>query len=330
MLKKQEEYIKKGSESFSRRVDQAITNLGRMKEIGVLSALLVVCLLLAFASPYFLTSRNLFNIVRQVSVVGVMTLGCTILMAGGEIDLSVGQLLSFSAAFMALLISYGVPPVIGMIGALALGVFVGLINGLIVTKLKVNSFITTLGMLSVCRGFALLITGGLPLSIPPSLAFLYRGYIGPVPIPAILLISLAIVAHVFLSRTVSGRNIYAVGSNARAARLSGISVEGIKRLAFMIQGVAAAIGAIILSGNLSMADPVMGTGLELDVIAAAVIGGASLAGGAGTILGSLLGATLMGVLRNGFVLLGISTFWQVVTIGVVIILAVALDQFRKQ
>jgi ribose transport system permease protein len=151
-----------------------------------------------------------------------------------------------------------------------------------------------------------------------------------VPIPGILLLCFAVVSHVFLSRTVVGRQIYAVGSNPRAARLSGIGVERIKRLAFVAQGLCAAIGGIMLSGNLSMADPVMGEGFELDVIAAAVIGGASLSGGAGTILGSILGAGLMGVLRNGFVLLGVSTFWQVVTIGVVIILAVAIDQLRRR
>jgi ribose transport system permease protein len=187
-----------------------------------------------------------------------------------------------------------VPPWPSLIGALAVGAIMGVVNGLIVTKVRVNSLITTLGTLSVARGFALLLTGGLPLSMPETLAFLGRGYIGQVPIPGILLLFFAVVAHIFLSRTVMGRQIYAVGSNARAARLSGISVEGIKRLAFIVQGLCAAVGGIIMSGNLSMADP------------------------------------LMGVLRNGFVLLGVSTFWQVVTIGVVIILAVAIDQLRRR
>lgn len=312
------------------RTQRAVSSVLGMTEIGVLSALLFVCILLAIASPYFLEPRNLFNIVRQVSVVGIMTLGCTVLMAAGEVDLSVGQVLNFSAASMAILITFGVPPLVAPIGALAVGLVAGLVNGLIVTRLKVNSFIATLGMLSVARGFALLITGGLPLSIPPTIAFLYRGYVGPIPVPGLLLLGFAVIGHIFLSRSVVGRNIYAVGSNSRAARLSGVNVEGIKRFAFIIQGLAVAVAAIVLSGNLSMADPVMGTGMELDVIAAAVIGGASLAGGAGTILGSVLGACLMGVLRNGFVLLGISTFWQVVTIGLVIILAVALDQIRRR
>jgi ribose transport system permease protein len=310
-----------------------VTRLGgllQMKEIGVLSAFVVVCLLLGLLSPYFFTTRNIFNVVRQISVVGVMTVGCTILMASGEVDLSVGQVLGLSAAAMATLMRHGVPPWPSLLGALAIGAVMGVVNGLIVTKLRVNSLITTLGTLSVARGFALLLTGGLPLSMPETLAFLGRGYIGPVPIPGILLLCFAVVAHVFLSRTVVGRQIYAVGSNPRAARLSGIGVERIKRLAFVAQGLCAAIGGIMLSGNLSMADPVMGEGFELDVIAAAVIGGASLSGGAGTILGSILGAGLMGVLRNGFVLLGVSTFWQVVTIGVVIILAVAIDQLRRR
>jgi ribose transport system permease protein len=307
-----------------------LRGLLQMKEIGVLSAFVGVCFLLGLLSPYFFTTRNLFNVVRQISVVGVMTIGCTILMAAGEVDLSVGQVLGLSAAAMATLMRHGVPPWPSLVGALAIGAAMGVVNGLIVTKLRVNSLITTLGTLSVARGFALLLTGGLPLSMPETLTFLGRGYIGQVPIPGILLLFFAVVAHLFLSRTVMGRQIYAVGSNPRAARLSGISVEGIKRLAFVAQGLCAAVGGIIMSGNLSMADPVMGQGMELDVIAAAVIGGASLSGGAGTVLGSILGAGLMGVLRNGFVLLGVSTFWQVVTIGVVIILAVAIDQLRRR
>jgi len=250
----------------------------------------------------------------------------------------VGSVLAVGAVLTARLMTYdGLNPWLAVAVGLAAGGALGLVNGVLVTKARIVPFIATLGTLSIARGLAfLLATGGagsVASNVPmrdPGVAFLGAGYIGPVPVPVILMLLFVGVAAVLLSRTVLGRQIYAVGSNARAARLSGISVERVQLVTYVVAGVLSAIAGVVTTGLLSTASTNLGQGVELDVIAAAVIGGTSLSGGEGTVIGTLIGAAIMAVVRNAFVLLGLPLYLQVMIIGVVILLAVGLDRRRRR
>ncbi len=295
------------------------------KEFSVLVALVLLCAVISILSPYFLTVKNVFNVLRQFSIIGILAVGEALIIITGGIDLSVGSLVGLSGIMTGVFVNAGIPPVILCLLVLGCGCAFGSINGLLVTRIGINPFIATLGMLSIARGSALLITGGLPISVENPINFLGDGHVGPVPFPVILMFIVAIIGQVFATRTLPGRNVFAVGNNERAAKLSGIRVERAKLMVFMIMGGLCALSGIVLTGTLSSAAPTAGAGYELDVIAAVVMGGASLSGGVGSIVGVIFGAALMGVLRNGFVLMGVSAYWQVVSIGVVIIAAVSLD-----
>ena len=309
-----------------------------VREAGVLVALVVLCAALSFASPYFFTLRNVFNVLQGMSTIGIMAVGTTIVLIAGGLDLSVGSVLAVGAVLTARLMTYdGLNPWLAVAVGLAAGGALGLVNGVLVTKARIVPFIATLGTLSIARGLAfLLATGGagsVASNVPmrnPGVAFLGAGYIGPVPVPVILMLLFVGVAAVLLSRTVLGRQIYAVGSNARAARLSGISVERVQLVTYVVAGVLSAIAGVVTTGLLSTASTNLGQGVELDVIAAAVIGGTSLSGGEGTVIGTLIGAAIMAVVRNAFVLLGLPLHLQVMIIGVVILLAVGLDRRRRR
>jgi len=302
----------------------------RTKEFSVFIALTALCVAISIMSPYFLRMNNLFNVLRQFSIIGILAVGQALIIITGGIDLSVGSIVGLMGVITALYSNAGLHPALVFIASLATGTMVGGINGLLITGLGINPFIVTLGMMSIARGAALLITGGLPFSNETAITWLGGGYVGPVPVPVIVMFLVAITGQIFASRTLPGRNVYAVGDNERAARLSGIRVERVKAMVFMIMGALCALSGIILSGTLNSAEPTAGSGYELDVIAAVVIGGASLSGGEGSIVGVIIGAALMGVLRNGFVLLGISAYWQIVSIGLVIIAAVALDGIKSK
>ncbi|WP_406676828.1 ABC transporter permease [Moorella sp. ACPs] len=304
--------------------------ISSFQEVGILIALVVLCIALSIASPFFLQKDNILNVLRQISVVGILAVGEAFIIISGAIDLSVGSLLGLGGVMTAYFTMIGVNPFLAAVLGLAVGGLGGFINGILVTKAKINSFIVTLGMLSVARGITLLITGGMPISFESPIAFLGNGYIRSVPVSVIVMFLIIGLGHIFATKTIMGRNIFAIGNNEKAAELSGIAVEKLRLIVFTLMGILAALSGIILAGNLLSADPTSGTGYELDVIAAVVIGGASLAGGQGSIFGVLIGAALMGVLRNGFVLLGISAYWQIVTIGIVIVAAVGLDQLRKK
>jgi ribose transport system permease protein len=227
-------------------------------------------------------------------------------------------------------------PLLAVACGLSFGLLLGTISGLIITRFKINPFITTLGMLSVGRGLTYLLATGVKGSVASnipmqneSIIFLGSGYLGPVPFSVVLLFVLVILATIFLNRTIPGRYIYAVGSNERSARLSGVPVNKIKVFVYAISGFFCALAGIILTGRLSTAATNIGVGNELDVIAAVVIGGASLQGGEGTVIGAIIGATIMAIVRNAFVLLNIPNHFQTITIGIVIVLAVGLDQLLK-
>jgi ribose transport system permease protein len=308
----------------------SLKRLASKTEVSVLIAFLILCLFLSIASPYFLTTKNIFNVLRQFSLIGILAVGEALIIITAGIDLSVGGVIGLTACSAAMLTNLGLNPVLVLILTLILGGFVGSINGFFVTKVKINPFIVTMGMASVLRGTTLLITDGLPINFESGLTFLGSGYLGPVPVPVIIMFLVVILGFIFANNSLTGRNIYAVGNNEKAATLSGIRVNNVKLLVYIITGALAALSGIILAGNLNNADPSFGQGYEMDIIAAVVIGGVSLAGGEGSIFGVIIGAAMMGVLRNGFVLLGISAYWQIVTIGIVIIAAVSIDRLRQK
>jgi ribose transport system permease protein len=320
-----------GSRSSFRRLLQT-------REFGVFLALVALLILMRFLTPYFWKADNIFNVLRGMSTIGIMAIGQTMIIITGGIDLSVGSVLAASAMLTArLMYETGVPPWIAVFIGIGFGTLLGAINGLIITRVKVNPFITTLGMLSIARGLAYLLASGLQGTVASnipmrdeSVNFLGNGYIGPVPVPVIEMFVLVIVFSLFLRSTVLGRQIYAVGSNEQAARLSGVPVNLVKLFVYTITGSLAALAGIMTAGLLETSATNSGTGSELDVIAAVVIGGASLAGGEGTIIGSIIGAAIMAVLRNAFVLLQFPIYMQTISIGLVIILAVAIDQVRRR
>lgn len=315
----------------------AVRELLAAREVGVLVALVVLCVVVSLASPYFFTLRNIFNVLQGMSMIGIMAIGMTMVLVSGGLDLSVGSILAVGAVLSARLMTYhGLNPWLAVLCGLAAGLAFGAVNGLVITRGRIVPFITTLGTLSIGRGLAFLLAtsgeGTVASNVPmrdPGVGFLGAGYVGPVPMPVILMLVLVVLAALFLSRTVLGRQIYAVGSNARAARLSGIDVDRVQLFTYVVIGGLSALAGILSTGLLSTASTNLGQGIELDVIAAAVIGGTSLQGGEGSVVGTLLGAAIMAVVRNAFVLLGLPLHFQTMIIGAVILLAVGLDRRRK-
>jgi ribose transport system permease protein len=325
----------------NRRIAEGLRKLLATREMGVLIALLLMCVFLSLASPAFLSVRNLLNIGRQVSLLGIMATGMLFVLVSREIDLSVGSTYALAAIVTGLMIVAQWPLWLALPIGLGIGLGIGAVNGTLSTYGQLPSFITTLGMMSVVRGFALLITDGKPVTVNESFGadpaaleifyFLGQGRIFDlIPMQLIFFIAVIVVGWILLARTVFGFRVYAVGGSDRAARVSGIKVFNTKIAAFLIMGFLAALAGILSLSFLPSAQAGRtGVGLELDVIAAPIVGGASLAGGEGTILGVILGVLIIGVLRNGLVLMGISPFWQEVAIGAVIILAVGVDKWTR-
>ena len=297
---------------------------------GALVGLVVLCLALFIATPDFLTGQNLLNIGIQVSTVAVLAFGMTFVIVAGGIDLSVGSVAALSAMSSGwMFASAGLPGWLALVGGLVVGALAGVINGLANAYGKLPSFIATLAMLSVARGLTLVISDGRPIKTAPEVSFL-GGNLGPVPMPIVILVISALAASFLLNRTVIGRSMYAVGGNAEAARLSGLPVKRILVTVFALAGLFAALAGLLLAGRLDSAQPQAAAGYELDAIAAVVIGGASLSGGLGRISGTLVGALVLVVIRNGLNLLNVTSFWQQVVIGLVIALAVGIDVLRRK
>lgn len=309
------------------------------RETGVFIALVVMCVFLAFATPTFLTVRNLLNVGRQVSLLGIMAVGMTFVLISKEVDLSVGSVYALVGLGVGILLLHQYNLWLAILLGLLLGAAIGFVSGWLSTYGQLPSFITTLGMLSAVRGIALLITDGQPVTINESFGvspqvieqfyFLGQGQLfGVIPMQLVFFVIVLLIGAILLSRTVFGFQVYAVGGNEKAARVSGIRTRWVKIMAFMLMGVLAGLSGILSLAFLPSGQAGRtGLGLELDVIAATIIGGASLAGGEGTMLGTLIGVFIIGVLRNGLVLLGISPFWQTTIIGFVIILAVGIDKW---
>ncbi|HTD47263.1 MAG TPA: ABC transporter permease [bacterium] len=303
-------------------------------ETAIYAALLLVCAGVSLVAPRFLQLDNLFEVARNFSFIAAVGVGeaIVILTGGGGIDLSVGSLMGLGGVVTTKLLGLGVAVPSAIAAGVAAGWVCGATNGLLVTKARLTPLIPTLGMLSVAHGLSLVITQGYPLTDlgahAQAFVSLGAGYVGPVPNPVVFMVLTVLGGWLLLTRTPFGYDVYAVGGNAEASRLSGINVDRTRLAAYMISGAFAALAGILLAARLSVGDATTGQGQELSVIAAAVIGGVSLLGGQGSVLGLFAGAALIGVLLNAMVLMGVPAFWQEVVIGGTIIVAVLLDRLR--
>lgn len=304
--------------------------------------LLLLIAVFTLLEPRFLHPLNIFNVLRQVSIAGLIATGMTFVILTAGIDLSVGSLMALAGLVGAYVYKGGLadrftvgaaadagnPLILAVTAAFAVGIAGGLIQGLAITRLKVPPFVVTLGGLTAFRGAALLISGGGPISgFSPEYAWWGQGRIGMVPVPVIIFLLTAVLAHLVLRFTRFGKHVYATGGNTRAAALNGVPVNRVVVLCYVISGFSCGLAAFLLSARLNSAEAVAGLGLELTVIASVVIGGTSLFGGIGGVFGTVIGASLIGVLTNGLVLLNVSSFVQQIVIGVILVAAVALDQY---
>lgn len=294
---------------------------------GILIAFILICIALAIANPKFLTLPNLRIILTQVSINALLAFGVTFVIITGGIDLSLGSVLAVAGVVAALFASPdSYPVIVPVILGLATGAAFGLFNGAIITKSKVPPFIVTLGTMTIARGIALILSNGRPVSnLSDSFNFIGGGQVLGIPFPIIILIIAYIICSLILNRTVWGRYMYAIGGNELAARASGINVEKIKMLVYVLSGILTATGGILLTSRITTGQPNSGLGFELDAIAAAIIGGTSTAGGKGTMTGTLLGALIIGVISNGLDLLNVTSYYQQLAMGIIIIAAVVLD-----
>jgi len=301
-----------------------------MRTWGLAIALLLIGTALSFAHPGFLTSANLLNVARQISINGILAVGVTLVLLTGGVDLSLGSVVALAGVVAASLAHPGDYPVlVPIVAGVLTGALCGGANGLMVTRGRIPSFIATLGMMTAARGLALVVSNGRPISnLSPAFTRL-GGDLGPLPIPVIILAVIALATSVLLGRFRLGRHLYAVGGNTEAARASGIRVSVIGMFAYTFCGAMAGLAGIVLAARITTGQPNAGTGYELDAIAAVVIGGTSLSGGVGRISGTILGVLLVGVINNGLDLMNVSSYYQAIVKGAIIISAVWLDRNRK-
>jgi ribose transport system permease protein len=295
------------------------------------ASVVVLFVILSILSPYFLTLQNLSSVCRQTAVITIIGLGMTLVMISGGIDISVGSVMAFAGICGTMLLQAGWPLGAAVAGAVVGGAAWGLVNAFIITVLKVSPFIATLGTMGAARGVTLVITNGMPVvNLPASFGRLGDGNILRVPVPLVILVVLALLTGFILKYTRMGRYSYVIGSNAEAARYAGVPVRRYLVAIYVFCGALTGLAGMIEASRLVTGQPTAGIGYELAVIAAVVIGGASLSGGEGTVAGTIAGAFLMGLISNGSNLLGVSPFWQQVLIGTIIVLAVAVDELRKR
>jgi ribose transport system permease protein len=310
----------------------SIARMGRFREGGIFVALIVICAMLTIATPKFLTSYNIGIVIRQVSFVAIVAMGQTMVLLTGGIDLAVGSIAGLCGIMGAIVMAKApVDPYIACLLAMGLGLLIGAISGFFIAYVKMNAFIVTLGMGEICAGTNLVITRGYPvLGIPAQFNFLGQGMIGPIPIPVVIMLLLMLLFTYLLTSTPYGRNIYAIGGNQNAARLVGIQVARVQMSVYAMSGLLAAFAGMIFVSRVNAGQPTVGPSWLMPSITAAIISGTTLSGGEGTIIGAIIGAVFMGVLSNGIVLMDISSYWERVIIGSVVIIAVLLDVLRKR
>ncbi len=312
-----------------------IRNLLRvaLKKYGILIIFVVFSAVLSVITPNFLTFGNIFNILRQASIVGVIAIGTTYVIIGGGFDISVGSLLALAGA-----ISYGLQNHVhwslAVIVTLLLGAFVGMVNGFLAVKINIPSIIATLAMMTILRGLVYLYTGGypftLPEGVPAGFSFIGQGYVGSVPFPVIIFLSMIAFWQFILVKTKFGRYTAAIGGNKEAARLSGVKVDFYHILTFVVGGLMAAMSGIIYASRLMSVTPLAGQGYELDAIASTVIGGTSVSGGEGSVVKTLIGVLLLSIISNIFNLMGVNVYVQYLIKGVIILFAVGFDSYTKK
>ena len=318
-------------DSKSRMAGRMILRLLRRKEAGIFLALVAIVVLITIFTPTFATQKNLYLVSRQIAYTAIIALGVFFVILTSGIDLSVGSVVGLSGVMCGLALATGMHPLLAVAVGLLTGAAAGAVNGAIVSYIGVTPFIVTLGMLGMARGMVYALTKGDSIrDIPESFIAVGIGDVLHIPVPVIVLLVMAGVSFLVLKYTVFGRRVFAVGGNEEATELSGINVKLVKFSTYIISGVYASITGILYVARFRSAQASAGMGEELDAIAAAVIGGTSLMGGEGSVLGVLIGAMIMGVVRNGLVLLKVSTYWQQLIIGAIIVLAAILDVIRRK
>lgn len=303
-----------------------------LRQYGIFVVFIIICLILSFISPQFLTVSNWTIIITQVSINALLAFGVTFVIITGGIDLSLGSMVAVTGVMAAMLAHPDTFPVaLPIFAGLLTGLLMGVFNGFIITKSKIAPFIVTLGTMTIGRGLALILSKGRPVSnLSDSFNFIGGGDIFGIPFPIIVLIIIFIICTIILKKTILGRYIYAVGGNEQAARASGINVNQVKMAVYSISGILAGLAGILLTSRITTGQPNAGAGFELDAIAAAVIGGTSTSGGTGTITGTLIGVLLIGVINNGLDLLNVTSYYQQVVMGIIIIGAVVLDSWNQK
>lgn len=303
-----------------------------IQHYGIIIAFVLLCVILTFASEYFLTTKNILNVLRQTSINGILAMGMTLVVLTKGIDLSVGSVLAL-AGIVAASLATGADPApayVAVLAGLAVGLACGLANGLIVGRLAVPPFVATLGMLSVARGLTYIYSDGMPVSnLSPSFLALGQERILGIPVPVYVFAIVFVCLWILLNKTTYGRYIYAVGGNEKSARTAGINTRRIIISVYVLAGMLAGLSGLVLTARTTAGLPQAGVAYELDAIAAVVIGGTSLNGGIGTVRGTLFGALIIGVINNGLDLMGVSSFYQQVVKGCIIVCAVMLDPARR-
>ena len=303
-----------------------------MSELTTVIALIILMAVITIINSNFLTANNLLNLLLQVTSNALIAFGMTFVILTGGIDLSVGSILALSSALTAGLLGSGMPVTLAILISLILGCILGMMNGLLISYGKLAPFIVTLATMTIFRGATLVYTNANPITKGLSDTFLFQflgqGYIVGIPFPVIIMFIVFIVLYVLLHKTAFGKSVYAIGGNEKAAYISGVKLNKVKIIIYSISGIMASISGLIITSRLSSAQPTAGASYEMDAIAAVVLGGTSLSGGKGRILGTLIGALIIGVLNNGLNIIGVSAFWQQVVKGVVILIAVLIDRFK--
>ena len=306
--------------------------LKRMKnEITMLIVLAVLFAFFSISTEKFLTGTNLINVVRQIAMIGVTAIGMTYVILTAGMDLSAGSVLSLSGIITGIaMVQWKLDPAIAILSGLLIGVFIGLVNGLVITYAKIPPFVTTLATMQIFKGAAFIITGGMPIfGFPKSFGIIGKGYLSFIPVPVIIMAILMITGWIILNKTRYGRHVYAIGGNTEAARLSGVKVNKVLIVTYILGGLFAAIAGVIMASRIDSGQPNIGLDFGLDVITAVVLGGVSIMGGEGKLTGVIIGVLIMGVLNNGLIMMNVYEYYQYVIKGIVLLLAVGFDQFNK-
>lgn len=309
------------------------TKLKENQNLGTILALIILMVFVSVLNPTFLQANNLMNLMRQLIINGFIALGMTFVILTGGIDLSVGSTLALTSAIFAGLLQNGVNTGLAILITVGLGLVLGLINGLLITKGKLAPFIVTLATMTIFRGLTLVYTDGRPIAGPKdnfAFKFLGKGQFFGIPFQVILFILAFLLLWIILNKTTLGRKIYAVGGNEKASYISGINIDKVKICVYVVSSLMAVLSGLVLTSRLNSAQPTAGAAYEMDAIAAVVLGGTSMTGGSGSLTGTLIGILILGVLNNGLNLLGVSSFYQQIVKGIVILIAVLIDRKRNK